>query len=52
MGLVKVSHEIGHGRDPKRQVNVNVARGLIGGVSDDVKLLVPAYAKPNVSARP
>jgi hypothetical protein len=31
-------------------VNVNVARGLISGVSDDVKLLVRAYAKPNVSA--
>ena len=40
----------GTGRDPKRQVNLNVARGLISGVSDDVKLLVRAYAKPDVSA--
>ena len=52
MALVKVSHEIGHGRDPKREMNVNVARWLISGISDDVKLLVRAYAKPNVSAVP
>ena len=50
MGLVKVSHEIGHGRHSKRKVNVNVTRGLISGISDDVKLLVRAYAKPDVSA--